>query len=171
MKALRIALAVQVLFFAVWGGYLLTAHRGGKEIWLETQPIDPRDFLSGYYVALAFPIGNPSVPGCPPAPDQADEIYVRLEPGNALSFAGGRPVRLWEAVECYTGPGKPPEGTWAKGEKNPSGWGSRYLYGIERFYVSEGNALRNARSGDVVAKASLNDRHELRIVDLVRTKK
>src|SRR6185436_20888926 len=53
---LYVALAAQVLFFSAWGARLLTSHRDVGIVWLATEPVDPRDLLSGNYVALRYPI-------------------------------------------------------------------------------------------------------------------
>jgi len=165
---LRLALAAQLLFFTGWGGQLLTSHRGADSVWLETEPVDPRDFLSGHYVALRFPIGRPAGKGCAvraAAPREA--VYVQLVPSGRTVASSEGPVEIWEAGTCRTDP--PPSTTddrWIVG--TPERSTVRTLsYGIERFYVSETSPLRSARSGQVIAKVALNATFRPRILDLV----
>ena len=55
MNTLRVALAAQIVFFAGWATYLFHSHADAREVWVETAPVDPRDWISGQYVALVFP--------------------------------------------------------------------------------------------------------------------
>ncbi len=166
---LRIALAAQLLFFAAWGGRLLTSHRDVRTVWLATEPVDPRDLLSGHYVALRYPIAAASAAGCetPANPGGVETVWVQLaERGDPVATAEGMTV-VSEAAACQTWP--PDLGTgvvWIMGRLDASG---RIVYGIERMFVAEESPLRYATSGSVVAKVALNDRFEPRLVGLVTT--
>jgi uncharacterized membrane-anchored protein len=167
---LRIALAAQVLFFSVWGASLLRSHAHVRVVWLSTEPIDPRDLLSGHYVALRYLIASPSTPDCKAlvAAGDATPIYVQL-------VVSGPPVVTPEgvgmesqAVACRRDP--PPadaDATWIAGRVGGDGRRGTVTYGIERFYIPETSTLRDARSGSVVAKVAINDASEPRLVDVV----
>lgn len=119
--------------------------RNGTEVVLRIEPIDPRDLLRGDYVQLAYGISNLPVrliadPPPDKAPSDGETIKVRL----AKSADGA-----WNAVAAYLGepPSEPgPEQADIAGRIEP-GWALdsqgavRVTYGIERFYLPEGEGL------------------------------
>lgn len=165
---LRVALAAQVLFFAAWGARLLTSHREVGVVWLATEPVDPRDLLSGHYVALRYRIAAAATAHCdaqePGAPETP--VWVRLAPvGDAVATAEGTAV-VSEALGCQTTAPEPsPDAVWIAGRLDPGS--GRIVYGIERMFVGEDNPLREARSGTVVAKVAVNDEFEPRLLALL----
>lgn len=161
---LRIALAVQLLFFAGWGVRLLGSHQGAGFVWLATEPVDPRDLLSGHYVALRYTIASAASSYCDlPADERGGAIvWIELAPtGQSFETPEG-PAVVSEAVGCATAP--PTAGVWIVGHLDADG---RVAYGIERMFVSEDDPRREARSGTVVAKVALNEAFEPRLLDLV----
>ena len=61
MSRLKIVLILQLLFFAAWGGFLLSSRNSDSpEFYLETVPVDPRDLISGTYVALTYDLAEPA---------------------------------------------------------------------------------------------------------------
>ncbi|MCK5358303.1 MAG: GDYXXLXY domain-containing protein, partial [Elusimicrobiales bacterium] len=61
MNKLKLILIIQLIFFTGWGIYLLTSvDPNASDIYLETEPVDPRDMISGTYVALSYKISNPT---------------------------------------------------------------------------------------------------------------
>ena len=107
---LRILLAVQLLFFGAWGGQLLTSHRDVDVVWIATEPVDPRDLLSGHYVALRYPMSSASRIGC----DLGSEgfvggtVYVRLEQsGETVPTLQGYVIAS-EVGGCSTTPPRSP---------------------------------------------------------------
>ncbi len=169
MKTLRWILAAQLLFFAAWGGYLLNTHRIAATVWLETAPVDPRDLLSGHYVALAYPIAANADELCAKLrqPDEPGTFYLRLDPSTEVVTTVEGPVHVSTAVECRV---TPPDsgGIWIEGEHSAGRGFGRVTFGIERFYVAESSPLRWATSGEVVAKIAINDTREPRILALVQ---
>lgn len=165
---LRIGLALQLLFFAGWGARLLTSHRDAGTVWLATDPVDPRDLLSGHYVALRYPIATIADGPCrlPPHEGAGRPVWVLLEPsGEPLDTADG-PVMPSTAIACRLDVPNPRDGgVWIAGRLDADG---RVVYGIERMYLSEDDPRREARSGTVVAKVALNELGQPRLVDLVR---
>lgn len=163
---LRVALAAQLLFFAGWGARLLTSHRDAGIVWLATEPIDPRDLLSGHYVALHYAIAAAAFGACEvPAHERGGTIvWIALAPTGAPIETTVGPVVPSEAVGCRLAPPEDGTGVWIMGRLDVDG---RVIYGIERMFVPEDDPRREARSGSVVAQVALNDRFEPRLVDLV----
>jgi uncharacterized membrane-anchored protein len=164
---LRIALAAQLLFFAGWGARLLTSHRDVGVVWLATEPVDPRDLLSGHYVALRYAIASAATGDCelPSATRGGTPVWIMLAPSSEPIETVVGMVVPSEAVTCSLTPPEPGAGdVWIRGELDQDG---RIVYRIERMYVAEEDPRREARSGSVVAKVLVNDAHEPRLVDLV----
>ncbi len=172
MSKLRITLIVQLAFFAVWGGYLFVMNNTASpdEIYLETEPVDPRDLLSGTFVALSYGIGAPDSGGCQTLTGAGGNrrVYVRLEKSAKTVMSEGRVLPIFEATDCALQPVKN-GGLWARGDLLAGNWrGPRIYYGIEKFFVNENDPLKDARSGAVVAKVALDRMNNLRITGLVR---
>lgn len=168
MKRLTIVLAVQLLFFAAWGGMLLNSRGAAlREFYLETEPVDPRALLAGAFVELSYPIGRPDI--CPgmPRPGYGKTVYVRLEDkGRKVPTAEGL-VAVYEPAGCSFE--APSGGTWARGTLTQNRFGmDRIEYGIERFYLNENDPRRNARSGSVVSRVTMDRGGGLSLRDLVK---
>lgn len=174
---MRGVLAVQVAFFAIWGRSLLTAYEPGSgppgrvaTVWLATEPVDPRDLLAGNFVALRYAMTDPAKAGCA-TPLAPGTVYVALATsGKKVATAEGK-VELSEAAGCRSDAPPDDDGrTWITARRDQAPGHDRLVYGIERMYVSETSPLRNARSGDVVAKVAVNESFAPRILALVPTK-
>jgi uncharacterized membrane-anchored protein len=162
MKKLRIALGLQLFFFAAWGAYLLSSkNTDSPEFYLETVPADPRDLISGTYVALSYEISDPKAGNCYAMPEKS--FYVKLESrGKTSGTALGR-VPVYEAVDCARNIRNEPG--WARtGSESRAGAAK---YGIERFYLNENDPRKDARSGSVLAKVKIDGRRQLVLLDLV----
>lgn len=146
--------------------------RDGAEVRLETAPIDPRDFLRGDYVILNYRIGQvptETVSGPWPADSGRHTIHVRLEP-EADGF--------WTVREASFAPLAEKsgsviiEGITDRFSTQGSGRAISVTYGIERYYVPEGEgkdieaarndgrisiAARVSKSGIVYIRALLED--------------
>jgi hypothetical protein len=161
------ALAAQLLFFGGWGARLLTSHRDVAVVWLATEPVDPRDLLSGNYVALRYPIARTycDADGTTPVP-----VWVELAPiGTEVATADGM-IAVSSQTHCRTIPPDAGEGgRWIRGTLDPHT--DRITFGIERMFVAETSPLRTATTGSVVAKVALNDVSEPRLLDLVPIQK
>lgn len=162
MTKLRIALGAQLLFFAVWGGYLLSSRNtDSPEFYLETVPVDPRDLISGTFVALSYEIAAPKAANCSSMPDRY--YFVKLESRGKTAVTADGLVPVYETVDC------------SREAREGSGWamtgaGSRAgaaRYGIERFFLNENDARKDARSGSVLAKVKVGKNHQLQLLDLV----
>jgi uncharacterized membrane-anchored protein len=166
---LRGLLLAQLAFFGIWGAVLLTSHRDVDVVWLATEPIDPRDLLSGHYVALRFAIATPEKAGCPvPEAGVPLRVFVQLSPvGETVATSRGVEA-IAEPVECRTTPPEDREHqVWIAGELAGGPGAGRIVYGIERFYVPEDSPLRYAQTGSVVGEVAINDEFQARLVGLV----
>ncbi len=163
---LRIALALQMAFFALWAGSLLTSHRDAGVVWLETEPVDPRDLLSGHYVALRYVVATPAGAGCQAGPGEA--VWVQLSPsGETVATTDGM-VPIHGAVDCRRVPPVETAGqVWMTGRIDDRPGGGRITYGIERMFVAEESPLRVAQSGTIVARIAVNDAFEPRLLGVV----
>lgn len=164
---LYVALLAQVVFFAGWGVKLLTSHRDAAVVWLATEPVDPRDLLSGNYVALRYAVASTHCErGSDPPTGAAIPVWVQLVVnGDEIPTAEGG-ATLASAIECRTTPPDPGDGAiWMLGRLDSER--NRISFGIERMFVGEDNPLRQATSGTVVAQVAINDAYEPRLLALV----
>lgn len=138
-------------------GYMIESRasilRSGRDVLLKTVPVDPRDLLRGDYVILSYDIS-------------------RLQPEL---FKGGLPTQSGE-VMLYVRLEKQPDGFWTATEASfqplpvtgdsvvlhslpfsyypsPSPLPMTVDYGIERFYVpeGEGRTLEEARNAEALS--------------------
>lgn len=116
--------------------------RNGAEVVLEVRPIDPRDLLRGDYVILGYAISSIPTGLFEERPDGTEwqdrrQVYVRLRAGED---------GLWQPVAArYEAP---PAAAREAGDVDIRGTATGYWvegatdvgvdYGIERFYVPEG---------------------------------
>ena len=117
---LRIILILQIIGLVSLYAYHLHSEKTGKTYLLRAEPVDPRDLLSGDYVALRYTIST--------LPDRFpisgfSTIYVTLQSTGSV----------WEIGDVNEAP---PTGDvpYLKGRA----FGSQISYGIERYYVPEG---------------------------------
>lgn len=116
--------------------------RDGREVVLAVEPVDPRDLLRGDYVTLSYnisrlPAGLFAEPPAPAGGEGELAVFVRLKPGEDGIF---QPV-----AARY---GQRPQAEAAADEVDIRGstrarWSANtpfvsVRYGIERFYVPEG---------------------------------
>ena len=167
---LKLVIIAQVAFFGLWGGYLLTMGKtAGPDIYLKTEPVDPRDLLSGAYVALSYDISVPEQCREFTSANAGMSVYVKLENKGKTAPTADGPVPLYEAAGCATEPDHT-GALWAQGSAESSiNGGLRVRYGIEKFFVNENDPLKDARSGQVVARVKLNRFNNLRLDKLIRT--
>ena len=143
MAAAALVAVLQIGFLASMSAGRAAVLRGGREVVLAVEPVDPRDLLRGDYVTLSYNISR--VPAGlfpePPAQEEGEEgrrtVFVRLKPDEDGIF---QPV-----AALY---GEKPEGAPAQDEvvirgSTRSRWTDgpysiSVRYGIERFYVPEG---------------------------------
>jgi len=138
--------------------------RNGTNITLQSEPVDPHDFLRGDYVTLRYAVSNieaGKISGTPTATNGPADVYVAVKEGD-----GG----VW----TFTG------ASWQKREDLPAGEIQlrgrtssfanaaaysqlRVTYGIERYYVPEGQGRaiedqqRERKIEAVIAVSSAGD--------------
>ncbi|MEO6028781.1 MAG: GDYXXLXY domain-containing protein [Candidatus Binatia bacterium] len=170
-RGLYAALALQLIFFAGWGGRLLTSHRDVGVVWLATEPVDPRDLLSGNYVALRYGIARTYCDRADGANENlAIPVWVQLVPNGDQVPTAETMATLSSAIACRTTPPNLDDGTtWIMGRLEPGG--DHITFGIERMFVGEDNPLRTATSGSVIAKVAINDTFEPRLLGLMTIRK
>ncbi|WP_454287150.1 GDYXXLXY domain-containing protein [Rhizobium arsenicireducens] len=177
LRYLAIAAGLSLLQTAVLGAMIESRAgilRSGDEIVLKTAPVDPRDLLRGDYVILAYDIS--AIPasiiiGDRPADAGWQTMQVRLRQGSD---------GYWTVAEASFGTLAPQDGSVIlqtqrfryNGEADlEAGPILRVDYGIERFYVPEGEGgeIETARNeGDVtvvvrVGKGGQGQIRELRM--------
>jgi len=116
--------------------------RNGQEVLLKVEPVDPRDLLRGDYVWLGYEIRNVPV-----------KLVANAPAGEFMPEAGPIFVRLGRDADGYWRPrsaslrvaeGQPPAGEIDLRGTVSSAWrlgpedSFAVSYGIERFYVPEG---------------------------------
>ncbi len=171
-----VALFVSLVQTAILG-YMIEGRaailRSGTEVLLKTAPVDPRDLLRGDYVILTYDISSistTSVTGNRPDEGDVAKLYVRLKPGSdgfwivsqasfdPLAAEDGSVVLLSQPITIY-------------------GWewenaGNLFVsYGIERFYVPEGEGKpiedgRNEGRVSVAARISAEGQAQIRALML-----
>ncbi len=171
-----VALFVSLVQTAILG-YMIEGRaailRSGTEVLLKTAPVDPRDLLRGDYVILTYDISSistTSVTGTRPDEGDVAKLYVRLKPGSdgfwivsqasfdPLAAEDGSVVLLSQPITIY-------------------GWewenaGNLFVsYGIERFYVPEGEGKpiedgRNEGRVSVAARISAEGQAQIRALML-----
>lgn len=125
-----------VLWIAVAGG-LWARHdyqlRNGREISLKAVPVDPRDVLRGDYVILRYGISRVAPKELASSPQFREDqtVFVSLEEKK-----GG-----WAVGELH--PSRPEDGLFLRGRvRKFIGAGMEIEYGIESFFVPEGEGRR-----------------------------
>lgn len=130
-----------VLGYMVWErAHLL---RTGREVTLDVVPVDPRSLFRGDYVRLGYDFSRVTAanseakPGAVVAP-AGTPVYVTLR-----RDADGK----WKAAavsETALPRGDAPDEIVLKGRRETPGWTgpNAIRYGIERFYVPEGEGLQ-----------------------------
>lgn len=152
MRGNRLIIAAIVLALAQIGflSWIIAGRaailRDGQEILLKVEPVDPRDLLRGDYVRLGYEISNIPVKLITNIPEgatttEAGPILVRLKKGDD---------GFWHAIGASLG--QPPAAAPVAGEADLRGTVARGWnlagdatvsvdYGIERFYLPEGEGL------------------------------
>lgn len=137
--------------------------RSGTEVVLRSEPVDPRDLMRGDYVILGYEISRlPAklISGEPPRKSGLNYIYVVVaKQADGLwtpqRAQYSRPDALKDGEVVLRGEVEAPIQIYDENSRVP------VVYGIERYYVPEGEglAVENAqRSGDVDIVLSVNEK-------------
>lgn len=152
MTGKRLIAAALILALAQIGflGWIIAGRaailRDGKEVLLKVEPVDPRDLLRGDYVNLGYDISS-----------IAPDLIANRPTGQPTSSDGRLTVRLKKGDDGYWRPvtawlGKAPSPAASDDEADiaghiAAGWdlgGNAPIsadYGIERFYLPEGEGI------------------------------
>jgi uncharacterized membrane-anchored protein len=145
--ALVAALVLVPLGLIAWNEYRLSS---GERILLRVQPVDPNDPFRGEYVDLTYPISRLDTR----AARAGTTVYVPLR----------KVGRAWTGDDVFIE--KPDAGTFIRGRV----MGSGIRYGIETFFVEEGQARRYERAmaaGTLYAEVVLGDDGDAQLDELV----
>lgn len=131
----------------------------GRELVLDTRPVDPMSLFSGRYATVNFAIDLAlrEVPGPVPRPLRGTRVYTWLEQRGEWWV----PVRV--ALEKPADPAVP----FVRGEFQ---YGDSIHYNATRFYIPhEGRdpAQASRDQGGVQARVSVDDSGRVRLVDLI----
>ena len=184
MSKIKIAAILQIAFFAGWALFLaINDSRIDAEFWLETLPVDPRDYLSGNYVQLNYPIERPDEESCKNLDNwvyNGKKISVKLLPSKEITLSDGTTVTSYYAASCREGKhdyiDESDTAIWihAKGAHRV---GNRRINGylsyenLNRYYMNEKDERLDIRSGKAVVQVRKNKNGNLRIVRLEEIKK
>ena len=136
----------QLLILVGLVGFNEASLASGKSVVLQTVPVDPRDIFRGDYVALRYEISTlGDIPGLRTL-KEGDKAYVRLEQRGDV----------WEAAAVS-------ESYLEEWDVSISGevanvWDSRIAmeYGIEAYFVPEGEGLEIQRARDLKVRVSVD---------------
>lgn len=173
LRYLAIALGLVILQTGILGWMIesrASVLRSGAEILLKTAPVDPRDLFRGDYVILSYDVSAiPAalVTGQRPAESGWQTMQVRLKPGTD---------GFWTVAEASFGELAPAEGSvvlttqrfryYAMPDAADNGE-LRVDYGIERYYVPEGEGrdiemARNEGALTVAVRVGSNGKAQIR---------
>jgi uncharacterized membrane-anchored protein len=150
--------------------------RGGTEIRLKTEPVDPRDLFRGDYVVLAYPISRVEVDtAARPAFRRGERVFVSLErdeqgfatatgvtrerpAGGAVVIAG----RVVSTSACAFNAEGRPDCSGRRGRL-------RIAYGLESYFVpqGEGRAIETTDRARVEVVAAVSPSGEAAIKRLL----
>lgn len=130
-----IVLLIALLWVIVTAGFIASKQailKSGKAVLLETEPVDPRDLLRGDYVILSYKISNLHLDRIASEKKyfrRGEIVYVEVKPKG----------KYWEAASISAEKPAAGAGIFIKGRVRDSYLNeARVLYGIENYFVPEG---------------------------------
>ncbi len=137
----------QVLILVGWTGYNEVSLATGKEVVLQTAPVDPTDIFRGDYVQLSYQISTLNNASEALTLHTGDRVYVHLEQDGEVWKATGlseEKPKDWELfiagkVDYFTTPTT-----------------FRVTYGIEQYFVPEGKGLAIQTAKDIKVRVIIN---------------
>ncbi|OGX29443.1 MAG: hypothetical protein A2879_02580 [Omnitrophica WOR_2 bacterium RIFCSPHIGHO2_01_FULL_49_10] len=134
-----IVLLIALLWVIVTVGFIASKQailKSGKVVLLETEPVDPRDLLRGDYVILSYKISNLHLDKIKSGKKyfrHGEIVYVEVEPKG----------KYWEAISISSKSPAAGAGILIKGRVQGSYSNeARVLYGIENYFVPEGEGSK-----------------------------
>jgi uncharacterized membrane-anchored protein len=136
----------QVLILVGWTGYNEVSLATGKEVVLQTAPVDPTDIFRGDYVQLSYQISTlNNLPGISTL-ENNKKAYVHLEQDG----------EIWDATEVSNAKNDSWD-VFIVGEVDNSYMGTvRLTYGIEQYFVPEGKGLAIQTAKDIKVRVVIN---------------
>ena len=135
--------AAQVVGLMVFAGVRQTALLQGREVTLQTVPVDPRSLLQGDYAILDYEIAE--LPDYLRNLPEGAVVYVLLEPDGAI----------WHAVDYWHEVRPPGDEVYVRGQVNE--WG-RLDLGIGTYFVPEGTGHIIEGAQDVKVVVAVGER-------------
>jgi uncharacterized membrane-anchored protein len=135
-KILITLIIIQILFLIGLATSYYAISWFGKEIRIQTEPVDPRDLLYGDYVILNYDISELSTSlwkGSGESPESGSRVYVVMQPKSSEADA------VYDAAAVYgTKPSVTDDQVILRGRVDYS-YDRRIgiSYGIEKYYVPE----------------------------------
>ncbi|MEW6012358.1 MAG: GDYXXLXY domain-containing protein [Elusimicrobiota bacterium] len=173
MNKLKLTLLIQILFFAVFGGWLyINREKYIMEFYLKTIPVDPRDYLSGTYVDLRFKSEETALK-CLTGKTQKGvyhyQAYLKFEPTQEkFKDKNGKEYFFHEVADCSLTPIY--EKNWIKAQiytyDNKT---SVTITRGDRFYMNENDPRKNIPSDKTAVKVRILRDKTLGIIDLIET--
>ena len=149
-----VVVAAQLIGLLAWAGYHETVRRTAPTVMLKTRPVDPRDILRGDYMILSYEISRPGK--TVKRPDSLNgEVYVVLKPEGTHHVVDEILAEEPAATDLRT---------WVRATAQ-SGFGDLSLdYGIDRYFVPEGQGTPRFKVMEVEALISTQHRLYIRRV-------
>ena len=139
--------------------------KNGREIVLPIIPVDPRDLFRGEYVRLGYEIGTvPLQLLVGPSPQRNAAFYVTLQKNPQ---GGWTPVKVTSTLPNETDPDRI---VLKARTRVPFAFGPRVNYGIESYFVPEGQGRRLedlARDKRMAARVAVDARGNAAIKGLI----
>ncbi|HJV44867.1 MAG TPA: GDYXXLXY domain-containing protein [Bacillota bacterium] len=156
---LFVFLQVFVLVYMVASQYAVEAY--GKEVRLQTAPVDPKDVLYGDYVMLNYEISNIAVDKFDQIPNPGDTVYIVLKKEGSyhqIISAHLQKPSITTDQAVLNGRVEYVRKQWEPIRRDASNVMSAHIvYGFERYYVPEGagkDLERKRGQFDVLIKTS-----------------
>jgi uncharacterized membrane-anchored protein len=146
-----VVLTVQLIGLLVWAGYHETVRRTAPTVLLKTRPVDPRDILRGDYMILSYEISR------------AEKTVVRADNLTGDVYVMLKPEGKYHVIEEVLS--EEPDATeprmWVKATAQGGFGDLRLDYGIERYFVPEGQGRPSFKLMEI--EASVSAQHRLYI--------
>jgi len=151
--------ALQILFFIGWVTLEERRRSVGETLLVRTGPVDPRDLLSGQYLALSYEFSRTlKFRDLDREPAEGEEVWVVLRPEG--------PFHVPDHAESQKPFDLPPGHHAIVGRR--AGW--RTLFGIEKYFVPEGTETPSYRDTTVRLRVGSDGKPRIESV-LVRGEK
>jgi len=134
--------AAQVLFFAGWAAVEQRRHSTGDSILVKTAPVDPRDLLSGQYMALSYEFSRGTARDWAGDPPEGLAVWAVLRPEGEF--------HVLDRLQDVHPPSVPAGWVVLQGRREK--W--RNVYGIEKYFVPEGTEAPSQRDVTVRLRVS-----------------